>query len=306
MNHRLLLVDDDPKLLWAMETFFRARGFDVQGVRDLRAAEDALAAHRFHLVITDLCLVESEEGLVVVAAARRGLPPIPVILLTAQDHPEISAIAEKLGATRVLAKPQSLVELLGVAQALIAAPPVCGVARGLIVAAGFMPAPSFSVVIFYAFAVLTVGSAAAVAFSSNIVYSAFALMGTLFGVAAMYVFLAADFVAAAQLLIYIGGILVLILFAVMLTHRIATVDVSNRSVGRFPALLVVGGVAAVMAYAVRRTSWPTTATLPDAPTTYAIGNGFLGPYVLPFELASFVLLAVLIGAIVISRKELKS
>ena len=97
-----------------------------------------------------------------------------------------------------------------------------------------MPEPSFSVVIFYAFAVLTVGSAAAVAFSSNIVYSAFALMGTLFGVAAMYVFLAADFVAAAQLLIYIGGILVLILFAVMLTHRIATVDVSNRSVGRFP------------------------------------------------------------------------
>ncbi len=142
-----------------------------------------------------------------------------------------------------------------------------------------MPEPSFSVVIFYAFAVLTVGSAAAVAFSSNIVYSAFALMGTLF---------------------------VLILFAVMLTHRIATVDVSNRSVGRFPALLVVGGVAAVMAYAVRRTSWPTTATLPDAPSTYAIGNGFLGPYVLPFELASFVLLAVLIGAIVISRKELKS
>jgi len=61
-----------------------------------------------------------------------------------------------------------------------------------------MPEPSFSVVIFYAFAVLTVGSAAAVAFSSNIVYSAFALMGTLFGVAAMYVFLAADFVAAAK------------------------------------------------------------------------------------------------------------
>ena len=61
-----------------------------------------------------------------------------------------------------------------------------------------------------------------------------------------------------------------------------------------------------MAYAVHRTTWPTTPTLPDAPSTYAIGNGFLGPYVLPFELASFVLLAVLIGAIVVSRKELKS
>ena len=169
-----------------------------------------------------------------------------------------------------------------------------------------MPEASFSVAIFYLFAIITVGSAAAVAFSSNIVYSAFALMGTLFGVAAMYVFLAADFVAAAQVLIYIGGILVLILFAVMLTHRIATIDVSNRSVGRFPALLVVGGVAGVMGYAVHRTAGPTISTLPDAPSTYAVGNGFLGPYVLPFELASFVLLAVLIGAIVISRKELKS
>jgi NADH-quinone oxidoreductase subunit J len=169
-----------------------------------------------------------------------------------------------------------------------------------------MPELSPPVVIFYAFAFFTVGSAAAVAFSSNIVYSAFALMGTLFGVAAMYVFLAADFVAAAQVLIYIGGILVLILFAVMLTHRIATIEVSNRSVGQVPALLVVGGVAAVMVYAVLHTAWPTSATLPDAPSTYAIGNGFLGPYVLPFELASFVLLAVLIGAIVISRKELKS
>lgn len=122
MRHRLLLVDDDPKLLWAMESFFRAQGFEVQGARDLREAEDALAAHRFHLVITDLCLVESDEGLVVVAAARRGSQPVPVILLTAYDHPEVSAIAEKLGATRVLAKPQSLVELLGVAQALIEAP----------------------------------------------------------------------------------------------------------------------------------------------------------------------------------------
>lgn len=165
---------------------------------------------------------------------------------------------------------------------------------------------SLPVAIFYAFALLTVGSAAVVAFSSDIVYSAFALMGTLFGVAAIYVFLAADFVAAAQVLIYIGGILVLILFAVMLTHRIATVDVSNRSVGRLPALAVVGGVAGVMGYAVHHTAWPVVASLPDAPSTYAIGNGFLGPYVLPFELASFVLLAVLIGAIVISRKELKS
>lgn len=165
---------------------------------------------------------------------------------------------------------------------------------------------SISVALFYAFAAFTVISAAGVAFSRNIVYSAFALMGTLFGAAALYVFLAADFVAMAQLLIYIGGILVLVLFAVMLTHRIADVNVSNRSVGRLPALAMVGGVVAVMIYAIRGTAWHMTDTLPDEPSsTYAIGHGLLGPYVLPFELASFVLVAVLIGAIVLSRKELR-
>jgi NADH-quinone oxidoreductase subunit J len=164
---------------------------------------------------------------------------------------------------------------------------------------------SISVALFYVFAAFTVIAAAGVAFSPNIVYSAFSLMATLFGVAALYIFLAADFVAAAQVLIYIGGILVLILFAVMLTHRIADVEISNRSVGRVPALVVIGAITLVMGWAIRRTEWPVTAKLTDAPSTYAIGNGFLGPYVLPFELASFVLLAVLVGAIVLSRKELK-
>ena len=165
---------------------------------------------------------------------------------------------------------------------------------------------SVAVALFYAIAAFTVLCAAGVAFSTSIVYSAFALLGTLFGVAALYVCLAADFVAGAQFLIYIGGVLVLILFAVMLTHRIADVAVSNRSVGRLPALLIVGGATAVMLRAILRAAWPVVDALPDLPTTHAIGNGFLGPYVLPFELASFVLLAVLVGAIVVSRKELRS
>ena len=158
---------------------------------------------------------------------------------------------------------------------------------------------------FYAFAAFTVLCAGGVAFSSNIVYSAFALLGTLFGVAALYVFLAADFVAGAQFLIYIGGVLVLILFAVMLTHRIADVAVSNRGVGRVPAFLLVGLAAAILGRAIWVARWPVAAELPDTPTTHAIGNAFLGPFVLPFELASFVLLAVLVGAIVVSRKELR-
>jgi NAD(P)H-quinone oxidoreductase subunit 6 len=159
--------------------------------------------------------------------------------------------------------------------------------------------------LFYFIALVTVVSAAGVAFSPNIVYSAFSLMGTFMGAAALYVLLAADFVAVVQVLIYVGGILVLTLFAVMLTHRIADVRISNRSVGRLPALGIIALVAGVMTKAVVGAQWHTIAVGAPAPTTYGIGNSFLGEYLLPFELASVVLLAALIGAVVLSRKELK-
>ncbi len=159
--------------------------------------------------------------------------------------------------------------------------------------------------VFYLLALLTVGSAAVVAFSRNVVYAAFSLMGTFLGAAGLYVFLAADFVAVVQVLIYVGGILVLMVFAVMLTHRIEDVQVSNRSVGTLPALLVVGAGAAILGYAVVTTPWRTAEPVPAEATTRIIGDLFLGDYLLPFELASVVLLAALIGAVSLSRKELR-
>jgi NAD(P)H-quinone oxidoreductase subunit 6 len=158
-------------------------------------------------------------------------------------------------------------------------------------------------VIFYALAALTVGSAALVAFSRNIVYSTFALLGAFMGVVGIYILLAADFVAMVQLLVYVGGILVLTIFAVMLTAGIGDVTVSNRAVGTGSAIFTVGIAALVMLYAIGRTQWHQAASVIPSSTTYAIGNAFLGDYVLPFEVASLVLLAALIGAIVISRHE---
>ncbi len=155
--------------------------------------------------------------------------------------------------------------------------------------------------IFYLLAILTVGSSAIVAFSRNIVHSTFALFGAFMGVAGIYVLLAADFVAMVQLLLYVGGILVLTLFAVMLTQGIADVTVSNRAVGRLPALIVSAVAGVVMIFAVFKTPWHQGAKAIVHPTTYGIGNAFLGTYALPFELASIVLLAALIGAVVISR-----
>src|SRR5436853_7938138 len=101
-------------------------------------------------------------------------------------------------------------------------------------------------VVFYLVALLVVASAAMVAFSRNIIYSAFSLLGTFMGVAGIYIFLGADFVAAVQVLIYVGGILVLILFAVMLTHRITDVEVTNRAAGRIPALIIIGVPVSVL------------------------------------------------------------
>jgi NADH-quinone oxidoreductase subunit J len=83
------------------------------------------------------------------------------------------------------------------------------------------------------------------------------------------------------------------------------VAVSNRSVGRLPAALIVGAVGVIMGVGVLASRWAQKAEVQVAPTTYGIGDAFLGPYILPFELASIVLLVVLIGAVVVSRKEIR-
>src|SRR5208283_3195163 len=100
--------------------------------------------------------------------------------------------------------------------------------------------------IFYLLAIVTVGSSAIVAFSRNIVYSTFALLGAFMGVVGVYVMLAADFVAMVQLLVYVGGILVLTIFAVMLTQGISDVTVSNRVAGAAPAIATIVLVGIVM------------------------------------------------------------
>jgi NADH:ubiquinone oxidoreductase subunit 6 (subunit J) len=162
-----------------------------------------------------------------------------------------------------------------------------------------------STAVFYLIALVTVGSAIVVAFSPNIIYSAFSLLGTFAGVAGLYVFLGADFVAAVQLLIYVGGILILIIFAVMLTHRITDVNITNRAAGRIPALILIGIFLFLLIHTVRETPWARVKEIVYQPTIAKIGDLFLGHYLLPFELASLVLLAALIGAVVLSRKEIK-
>jgi NADH-quinone oxidoreductase subunit J len=157
--------------------------------------------------------------------------------------------------------------------------------------------------LWYGLAGLTVGSAAGVAFSRNIIYSAFSLLGTFLGVAAMYIYLAAPFIAVTQILIYIGGVLVLILFAVMLTSHIRDVKISNSSLPPGAGLLCLGVTLVLLTYVGAATPWTQLAKTVMVDQSTDLGDAFLSTYLLPFEIASVVLLATLIGAVVIARDE---
>jgi NADH-quinone oxidoreductase subunit J len=159
--------------------------------------------------------------------------------------------------------------------------------------------------LFYLLAAVTVGGAAGVALSRNILRSAVGLLAALLGVGGLYVFLSADFVAITQVLVYIGGVLVLVLFAVMLTSRITEVNVSNTSVGLWGGVLLFVAVAPVLGAVAYLTPWATREPGPLAPTTRAIGDAFLTRWLLPFEVASLLLLATLVGAVVMARKEIR-
>jgi NADH-quinone oxidoreductase subunit J len=157
--------------------------------------------------------------------------------------------------------------------------------------------------VFYGVAALTVLSGAYAVFSGNIVRAVFSLMGTFFGVAVLYGLLAADFVAVIQVLVYVGGILVLMLFAVMLSGNIETAARSNRA-----GSIILGGLVGIVLLLFLITlavQGPWIQTDPEAyrATTASIGKMLLGKALLPFELLSVVLRGVVIGAVVIARSR---
>lgn len=164
--------------------------------------------------------------------------------------------------------------------------------------------PPLSVVAFMLLAALTLGSAGIVAFSKNIIHSALALLGTFLGIAGLYITLSADFLAATQVLVYVGGTLTLILFAVMLTSRIEDMKVSNPQTGVAAAFGLIAVALLILGKVATETTWPSEAK-PAVPSTAKLGHAFLGEYLLPFEVGSVVLLAAMIGSVVLARRAVK-
>jgi len=157
---------------------------------------------------------------------------------------------------------------------------------------------------FVVFAGLALLGGLVMTFHRSIVHSAFALVAALFGVAGLYWTLGADFLGGAQVLIYVGGVTVLLLFAVMLTTR----DMQRLSMGRIvPMIPVVGylGWLLLKTYTgVIGVVGTRNLTANPPPTTEAIGALLLqrDAYLLPFEVASVLLLVVLVGAATVARR----
>jgi NADH-quinone oxidoreductase subunit J len=158
-------------------------------------------------------------------------------------------------------------------------------------------------VTFYALALVTVGGAAVCVLARSLIYSAFALLFTFVGVAGFYLLLGADFLAATQFLVYVGGILVLILFGVMLTHKLYDLELKSETTQFGPGLVAAGAIFALLLAMAVKTPWKMAGGRPPAHSTAELGHQFLGTYLLPFEVASVLLLVALMGAALIVRRK---
>ncbi len=137
----------------------------------------------------------------------------------------------------------------------------------------------------------------------NLIRAALALTTVLGGVALMYALLGADFLAVAQLVVYVGAIMVLIIFAIFMTPGQIDVPGLVGTGQRLGAMAVAIGVGAISVWVVIITPWKVRESLLDIPTAESLGGLMLTRYVLPFEIASLLLTVALIGAIVIARED---
>ncbi len=158
---------------------------------------------------------------------------------------------------------------------------------------------------YFVLAVLVIGAALGVVLLDNIVYSAFLLGGVFLSISGIYILLNADFVSAAQILIYVGAVNVLILFAIMLVNkREDFAPVPRRWIRKVAAGLVAVGLFGLLSFMVLQTPWAIPSGLtPTADTVVTLGKHFFSDFLLPFELASVLLLMALIGAVVLARRE---
>ena len=156
---------------------------------------------------------------------------------------------------------------------------------------------------FWILAVVAVAAAFAVVSLRNIFRAALALVLCFLTVAGIYITLSADFLAAVQILIYVGAISILLILGIMLTREIQQGSPSNKF--RIPAFIIAASFLGVVAYAIVNSTWQVSTAAPIAPTTAALAGKLFAEdgFILTVEIAGILLLAAVLGAIVLVREK---
>jgi len=158
--------------------------------------------------------------------------------------------------------------------------------------------------VFYIFAIMVVTGGWIVIYSRNLIYSAFSLLITFVGLAGLYGLLMADFIAATQILIYAGAVLILLLFGIMLTARKTSIEITQSNLPRLPGAIISSLIFLLLMVVIfSEPNWNSATNPGIKETVPMIGKLLMTKYLIPFELASILLLAALIGSVFIARRE---
>jgi NAD(P)H-quinone oxidoreductase subunit 6 len=166
-------------------------------------------------------------------------------------------------------------------------------------------AEGVQLVTFGILSLLMLGAALGVVLFDNIVYSAFLLGGVFVSMSGLFILLNADFVSAAQILVYVGAVNVLILFAIMLVNKREDFKpLKNSWVRQSSTALVCAGLFALLSTVSIATPWAiSTTAIPQADSIVRLAKHFFTDFLLPFELASILLLMSMVGAIILARRD---
>jgi NADH:ubiquinone oxidoreductase subunit 6 (subunit J) len=156
---------------------------------------------------------------------------------------------------------------------------------------------------FWIMAVVGVAAALGVVFLRNVFRAALALVLCFFTVAGLYITLSADFLAAVQILVYVGAISVLIILAIMMTRDVQRGSPSNKM--KFPVFIIAAVLLGIIVYTVTTTPWQIATGDPLTPTTVPLALNLFSEkgFILPVEIAAVLLLAAILGAIIIAREK---
>jgi len=158
-------------------------------------------------------------------------------------------------------------------------------------------------IVFIACSVAVLGFAILTVTARNMFHAALALVGALFGVAVLYILLEAEFLAVVQVMVYVGAIATLIVFAIMLSRNMMRRDIRSANDQWMAGLVAAVLLFVLLALVVTRTGWQSVVAAAPADAIPAIGSELVGDYVIPFEVASVLLLVGMVGAIIIARER---